>query len=148
MKKFLLSFSVLGVFFAYAIHLKTDSDERQVIALGTPAAATFAPNPTTAPVSAPRGQYKDGSYTSPVADAFYGPLQIKVVVSGGRISDVQFLQHPSDRQTSVEINSQAMPMLRSEVITAQSAKVDGVTGATQTSRAFIESLNFVLSQAI
>lgn len=101
--------------------------------------------PTAMPMNS--GQYKNGSYTGPVADAFYGNVQVKVVVSGGKISDVQFLQHPGDRQTSVEINSQAMPMLKQEAIQAQSAQVDGVSGATETSLAFISSLTGALQQA-
>lgn len=91
--------------------------------------------------------YKDGQYTGSVADAFYGYVQVKAIVSGGRITDVQFLQYPNDRSTSVFINQQAMPMLTQEAISAQSAQIDGVSGATATSRAFVESLASALSQA-
>jgi uncharacterized protein with FMN-binding domain len=70
-----------------------------------------------------------------------------VTISGGRISDVQFLQYPNDRRTSQMINSQAMPILKQEAIQAQSAQVSGVSGATATSGAFIQSLGNALQQA-
>ena len=93
------------------------------------------------------GQYKNGTYTGSVADAFYGNVQVQVTISSGQITDVQFLQYPNDRSTSVYINSQAMPLLKQEAIQAQSANVSGVSGASATSAAFIQSLTDALSQA-
>lgn len=93
------------------------------------------------------GQYKNGSYTGNVADAYYGYVQVKAVISGGKISDVQFLQHPSDRSTSIEINNYAMPMLTQEAIQVQNSNVDIVSGATETSLAFRDSLASALAQA-
>ncbi len=94
-----------------------------------------------------QGAYKDGQYTGSIADAFYGNVQVKVTISGGKITDVQFLDYPHDRGTSIEINSQAMPYLKQEAIAAQSASVDIVSGATQTSGAFQISLASALAQA-
>ncbi len=117
----------------------------------TPASPTptTTPTPTPAPLPAPKpkGQYVDGTYTGGSADAYYGSVQVQVTVSGGKIADVQFLQYPNDRGTSRAINSQAMPLLRSEAITAQNAQVNGVSGASDTSAAFRESLASALSQA-
>lgn len=93
------------------------------------------------------GSYKDGTYTGTSVDAYYGNVQVQVMVSGGKIIDVRFLNYPHDRGTSRMINSQAMPYLKSEVITAQNANVDIVSGATATSQAFIQSLQSALSQA-
>jgi uncharacterized protein with FMN-binding domain len=92
-------------------------------------------------------RYADGAYTGPVADAYYGPLQIQAMVQGGRLVGLKVLQYPSDRQTSVLINRQALPMLRDEAVSAQSAKVDIISGATLTSKAFIRSLDGALSKA-
>lgn len=91
--------------------------------------------------------YKDGSYTGSSADAYYGYIQVKAIVSGGQLTDVQFLQHPKDQRNSVEINNYAMPILKQQAITIQSAQVDGVSGASDTSQAFIQSLGDALSQA-
>lgn len=91
--------------------------------------------------------YKDGQYIGDVADAYYGNVQVKAIISNGKITDVQFLDYPQDRHTSIMINMQAMPYLKTETIQAQSAQVDIVSGATQTSQAFIESLGSALSKA-
>lgn len=102
---------------------------------------------TPPPVVKPKGQYTDGSYTGDAADALYGNIQVKAIISGGKLTDVVFLQYPSDRRTSVQINTRAMPQLRQEAISAQSANVNGVSGATDSSQAFIQSLGSALSQA-
>ncbi|MEK1852571.1 MAG: FMN-binding protein [Phyllobacterium sp.] len=91
--------------------------------------------------------YVDGVYTGPAADAYYGLVQLQAVIENGRLSAIKILQYPSDRRTSVYINRQALPLLRDEAVSAQSAKVDIVSGATLTSRAFIRSLGGALKQA-
>lgn len=93
------------------------------------------------------GTYRDGTYTGSVADAYYGYIQVRAVIQQGKIADVAFLQYPNDRRTSIEINSQALPLLKVEAIQAQSAQVDIVSGATDSSIAFRESLASALAQA-
>jgi uncharacterized protein with FMN-binding domain len=88
--------------------------------------------------------YNDGSFIGNSADAYFGNIQIKVSIKNHLISDVQFLDYPKDRSTSLQISNNAMPILKSEAIQAQSANVDIVSGATQTSQAFIESLKSAL----
>ena len=109
--------------------------------------AVPTPKPTPKPTPTPAGKYKDGTYTGSVADAYYGSVQVQAVIKGGRITSVNFLQYPNDRGTSIRINSQAMPYLQQEAIIAQSASVNGVSGASDTSMAFIQSLSDALSQA-
>ncbi len=99
----------------------------------------------TAPTTA--GQYKDGAYTGQSANAFYGIVQVKAIIQGGKLTDVQFLSYPSDRRTSQRINSQAMPWLTQEAVQAQSAQVDLISGATLTSQAFVQSLQSALNSA-
>lgn len=106
-----------------------------------------APTPAPKPAPAPKGQYTDGTYTGGAADAYYGLVQIQVVIQNGKLAAVTFLQYPNDRSTSRYINSQAMPILKSEAIAAQSANVSGVSGASDTSAAFVQSLGDALSQA-
>ena len=148
MKKFILSIGVLGVFALYAWHVQTDNGANVAVA---PNPTQSPVNPTPTPVAAgtapPSGKYKDGNYTGSVADAFYGNIQVQAVISGGRITNVIFLQYPSDRSTSRMINAQADPMLTQEAIQVQSANVSGVSGATASSGAFIQSLQSALNQA-
>ena len=110
------------------------------------------PEPTaTAPAQPPTatatGAYRDGTYTGSIADANWGNVEVQAVVTNGWISDVTFLEYPNHRNRSQMINEQAMPQLIQEAISAQQANVDIVTGATDTSDAFIESLTAALNQA-
>jgi len=107
-------------------------------------------NPFQSTTSAANGKppsYKDGTFTGAVTDAFYGNIQVQATIKNGKISDIQFLQHPSDALRSVAINEIAMSNLKQEAIQAQSASVAIVTGATDTSNAFIQSLQSALNQA-
>ncbi len=168
MKKLFFSLSLIAAFFVYLI-LKR-SGGTVAIAPATPvntagtgpkkptpsapvAQTTPTPSqtPTTptapAPQPKPNGLYNDGTYVGSVADAYYGNVQVKAIIQNGKIADVQFLQYPNDRGTSIEINSQAMPYLKQEAIQAQNAQVDVISGATQTSAAFVQSLSDALAQA-
>jgi len=91
--------------------------------------------------------YHDGSFIGPVVGSYYGDVQVKVTVSGGRIVGVAALQFPAERNTSRRINAVALPRLESEVIRAQSARINAVTGATVTSDAYLKSLASALRQA-
>ncbi len=80
-------------------------------------------------------------------NAFYGNVQVQAIIQNGKIADIQFLQYPNDRSRSIEINTSVMPLLKQEVIQAQNARVDIVSGATDTSQAFIQSLQSALIRA-
>ena len=105
------------------------------------------PTPPLPPAPKPRGQYVDGTYTGGGADAYYGTVQVQISVKNGKLADVQFLQYPNDRGHSISINQYAMPILRSEAIQNQTANVRFVSGATDTSMAFQQSLGDALAQA-
>lgn len=139
MKKFLSSAAFITVFTLYAIarHMGGTS----------PVAVQSDPSPAATTTAASNGRYRDGTYTGPVTDAYYGNVQVRVTVQSGQIADVQFLDYPSDRSTSRYINSQATPALRSEAIQSQIAPVDAVSGATYTSQAFNQSFASALAQA-
>jgi len=108
---------------------------------------TLAGTSATTATTAENAPYKDGQYDGNIADAYYGLVQVRAIIQGGKITDVQFLSYPNDRSKSIQINTYAMPKLKAEAVKAQSAKVNIVTGATNTSRAFINSLTNALSQA-
>ncbi len=93
------------------------------------------------------GLYKDGQFDGISADAYYGFVQVRAIVQNGNLTDVQFLSYPNDRSYSVQINTYAMPLLKSEAIKVQSAQVNIISGATNTSRAFMTSLSSALTQA-
>jgi uncharacterized protein with FMN-binding domain len=151
--KIILSVAVLGLFALYSLHERSEGSEVNISPTQQQlqqsqsqnnSSQDVSPTPTIA-VSG-RG-FKDGTYTGTTADAFYGPLQVKATISGGKISDIEFIQYPNDRETSIQISNQSMPILKSEAIQNQTAKVDNVTGATQTSEAFVQTLQSALDQA-
>lgn len=112
------------------------------------ATATDTPvPPTETPVPEQNGAYLDGTYTGSEEDAHWGYLYVVVTVSNGELVDVQIPEYPNHRNRSVEINDQALPWLIEEAIQAQSADIDMISGATDTSRAFIRSLDTALQQA-
>ena len=92
-------------------------------------------------------QYRDGTYTGTEVDAIYGLVKVQTTIQNGKIVNVQFLEYPNDRRTSVRINSFAVPYLQQEAVQAQSANVDLITGATLTSEAFQMSLQSALNKA-
>jgi uncharacterized protein with FMN-binding domain len=102
---------------------------------------------STTPSPQNSGQYKNGTYTGTPADAFYGIVQVQAIIQNGKLAGVKFLQYPGDRDTSIAVNTQAMPILIQEAIVAQSATVDTASGATFTSEAFRESLASALALA-
>lgn len=93
------------------------------------------------------GGYADGSYTGDAVNAYFGMVQVKVTIAGGKITDVAFVQYPNDRPESRTISTNSLATLKSEVIASQSANVNGVSGATQTSAAFNQSLSSALAKA-
>jgi uncharacterized protein with FMN-binding domain len=119
-----------------------------------PTSGGGSPDPTSgassAPTtSAPTTATKTGNVTvnGSVAQTVWGPVQVQVVITGGRITDVQAIVYPNGNGRDYEINSYALPQLHDQVIAAQSANIDGVSGATVTSRGYIESLQAALDYA-
>jgi uncharacterized protein with FMN-binding domain len=93
-----------------------------------------------------QARYKDGEFTGDTVIE-WGPISIKVLIQGGKIADVQFLKMPDDRPRSVEITEFVKPILKSEAIAAQDAKVSLVSSATVSSVGFRVALAAALNAA-
>ena len=150
MKKFIVAVSIIGAFVLYSFvyHSSTVAlvPTNPTRSSGPTSTSTAGAAPTTTGTTS-GALYKNGSYTGSVADAQWGYIQVKAIIQNGKITDVQFLQSPNDRNRSIDINNYADPQLTSEAIQAQSAQVDVISGATDSSEAFIQSLSNALSQA-
>ncbi|QNK81455.1 FMN-binding protein [Nakamurella sp. PAMC28650] len=109
-------------------------------AAGSTASSSRKSTPATP--SAARSVTVDGAST----DTPYGPVQVEVVIKAGRITDVNAIVYPQGSGRDQEINQYALPQLRSQVLSAQSANVAGVSGATYTSQGFVGSLQSALDQ--
>jgi uncharacterized protein with FMN-binding domain len=145
-KKIAISGLVAVAFVLYSV-LVRQSDKPADIRSKTPVASSSPSQTKKSSATQPPATYKDGKYVGSVADAFYGNIQIQVTIQGGKITAVDFLQYPNDQPNSVAINQQAIPYLQQETIKAQNAQVDSISGATDTSRAFVESLTSALNKA-
>jgi uncharacterized protein with FMN-binding domain len=115
--------------------------------------STSTTSPGAAPTSSPgatgskSASTASGTYVGAVEQTRFGDVQVQVVVAGGKITDVVAL-HLTDRGSrSVQISNQAAPILRSEVLATQSAKVNGVSGATYTTDGYLSSLQSAIDKA-
>jgi uncharacterized protein with FMN-binding domain len=87
------------------------------------------------------------TYTGSTAQTQWGPVQVRITVANRKITDVAVPVYPSGNHRDQEINAYALPILRQETISAQSANIDTVSGATVTSDGYIESLQAALDAA-
>ena len=106
------------------------------------------PTPTATETTPTQNGPVDGTYKGSNAKALnFGYVQVQVTVSGGKLTDIQFLSYPTRDNKSVELSNRALPQLRQEALNAQSANVSNVSGASWTTRAFKTSLNAALTEA-
>lgn len=85
--------------------------------------------------------------TGDVAATQWGPVQVKIVVKNKKITAVKIVQSPDGNPRDYQINSYALPILVRETISAQSAHIDMISGATITSGGYIQSLQSALDRA-
>ncbi|MGI3204340.1 FMN-binding protein [Streptomyces sp. GLT-R25] len=77
----------------------------------------------------------------------YGPVQVRITLQNGKLTDVTAVAHPQENPRDQQINSYAIPQLTREALTAQSADIDTVSGATYTSDGYRQSLQSALDSA-
>lgn len=106
-----------------------------------PAPAGSTPAPATSGSSGSR------RFVGSAIETRYGVVQVAVTAKGSRIANVSFVQLTAFDDRSQEINSQAAPILLQETISAQSARIDTVSGATYTTDGYVQSLQSALDQA-
>jgi uncharacterized protein with FMN-binding domain len=108
---------------------------------------TAAPTPTTASTTVTTGGALVGFDGDTISTRF-GPVQVQAQIQNGTLVAVAVVQYPDDDGKSIRINERALPELQSEALTAQSARVDTISGATYTSNAYVQSLQSALDEAI
>jgi uncharacterized protein with FMN-binding domain len=124
-----------------------------VAASKTPAAGTkaspAASTSTASQAASPKASEAAESarvITGSVANTQYGPMQVQLTVTGTTITKATAVQQTDDGAESMQIDSFAIPQLNKETITAQSAKIDAVSGASYTSMGYIQSLQSAVDQ--
>lgn len=139
--------------------LSYHSETMPATALG--GAAPTSPGPTAAPTTAPSATASgtasgaksgsaassvNGTATGPSEQFGYGSLSVSVTVQGGRITKISVPSLQTAEPTSQQISDQAIPMLTSEIMSAQSLNVNAISGATYTSDAYAQSLQAALDK--
>ncbi|MEV6115600.1 FMN-binding protein [Streptomyces sp. NPDC052109] len=97
--------------------------------------------------SAPGTKSVSKTVTGATVQTRWGPVQVRVTIKSGKLTDVTAVQYPQDNPRDQEINSYALPQLRREALAAQSAQIDMVSGATYTSTGYQQSLQSALDSA-
>ncbi|MFD7402792.1 FMN-binding protein [Streptomyces sp. NPDC059866] len=92
------------------------------------------------------GSAQARTVTGEVAQTQYGPVQVRITVSGGKVTQAEAVQAPSGGRSS-QITADAVPRLNQATVTAGSADIDAVSGATYTSTGYQQSLQSALDQA-
>ena len=85
--------------------------------------------------------------TGAAASTIYGPVQVQIMVKGGKVTAAKAVEYPQDTPRDSQINAFAIPVLDREAASVGSAKIDMVSGATYTSQGYITSLQSALDQA-
>ncbi|MFE5585655.1 FMN-binding protein [Kitasatospora sp. NPDC056531] len=106
--------------------------------------ASSAPSAAPAPASSGGTTRKISGDT---VNTRYGPVQVQVTLAGSRITAVDVVKYPTEERRDREINTSALPVLNQEAISAQSAQIDVVSGATYTSDGYVRSLQSALDRA-
>ncbi len=119
----------------------------QSAAPATPAtaSATTKATPTQTPTAAPATTAATGVFTGDVVNVRYGNVQVKITVENGKITDAQAVQAPSGRND--RWTQMAVPILREQTLQAQSANINGASGASFTSYGWYTSLASALAKA-
>ena len=115
----------------------------------TQAATTPAATPTQAATTpaTPEKAKPSGTFTGAVSQTQFGPVQVQITVSNGKITAAKALQYPNNDFRSQSISQQAIPYLVQETIQANSANIQGVGGASYTSQGWYDSLVSALAKA-
>lgn len=112
------------------------------------AVATADPTPTatkTTAAPAPASKGVTGTFTGPTVNVNYGNVQVQITVKDGKIVDATALQAPSGRND--RWTNMALPILKKQTLAAQSANIQGASGASYTSYGWYTSLQGALAKA-
>ncbi len=111
------------------------------------ASADDSTSGTSSRSSAASSSAASTTYTGDSVDTRWGPVQVRITVSNGKITASEAIVYPTENHRDVEINSQALPILNQEAVAAQTSQIDTVSGATVTSDGYISSLQSAIDKA-
>jgi uncharacterized protein with FMN-binding domain len=114
----------------------------------SPGSTTSTSSPTAGSATSPSSAAsKSGIFVGATETTQFGDVQVEIVVTAGKITDVKALHLTDQGGRSVQISNRAAPILRSEVLQSQSAHVNSVSGATYTTAGYLSSVQSALDKA-
>ena len=140
--------AALVLLLSFKTHTQSAPGSSPASALGSPTPGGTEPGAASASAGAPvTGGGAGKTLTGKAWPTIYGPVQVKVTVTGGRVTAATAVAYPVNTPRDAQINAFAIPQLNKEAVAAGSAKIDTVSGATYTSGGYIGSLQSALDQA-
>lgn len=130
----------------YLLFFKNRSGTVQTILSSASSSSTVSATSQSSATSK-RQSYQNGTYTGKATATRWGDVQVQAVIKAGKITTVNVLKYPNENAHDKEVNSQALPVYKSETLTKQSAKIQLVSGASETYKGFKGSLQDALDQA-
>jgi uncharacterized protein with FMN-binding domain len=145
---------------ALVLLLSFKSHTQSPVPGSSPAAALGSPTPGGADAApSPGSGSSTGTGTSGTAQGgaaktvtgaawptVYGPVQVRITVTGGKITAAAATEYPTETPRDAQINAFAIPQLNAEAVAAGNAKIDTVSGATYTSQGYLGSLQNALDK--
>ena len=113
---------------------------------GSGTGTTGAGNGTTKKTSSTKAASANRTATGTPVMTRYGPVQVKVTVTGSKVTGVTAVDYPMGNPRDAQINAYAIPALNQEAAAAGSANISMISGATFTSQGYIASLQSALDQ--
>jgi uncharacterized protein with FMN-binding domain len=160
MRRIVVAFAatVSGLVLLFSYHTSTNQGSATVASAGVIGAPPAQANPNgTSGTSGSSGSGTGGSgtggsggtntVTGGAADTPFGPVQVQITVANGKIVSAKTVQVPMETSHDQRINTQAVPILNQEAVSAQSAHIDTVSGATYTSEGYSSSLQSAIDAA-
>lgn len=130
--------TVSGIVLLLSLKPASDPGAAQA-AGGAPPAAAQSPQGGSQPIG-------DGTVTGDASSTEYGAVQVRLTVSGGKITKAEAVQAPEGGQSD-QVTSNSVPKLNQAAVAAQGAEIDAVSGATYTSAGYKQSLQSALDKA-
>jgi uncharacterized protein with FMN-binding domain len=123
------------------LSLKPHTSSQTALALPAPSSSASASSGTGSAATGTK------TVTGDTVQTRWGPVQVRITIKDGKLTEVTAVTYPTDNPRDQEINSYAIPQLRTEALQAQSAEIDTVSGATYTSDGYRQSLQSALDSA-
>lgn len=134
-----------AVVLLFSYRTSTGSEVPAVAQSGVHVSPT-TPSATTPTTGSGSGTASTATITGSAVSTRFGPVQVQITVSGTTITAATAVEFPSSDNRSAKINARAVPVLQQESVSAQSAKIDAVSGASYTSAGYVQSLQSALDQ--